>query len=366
MITVLQYFPEFNRGGVQRVVLELCKHISDEFKVIVVASKGGGIEDEYKAVAKQRKNVRVVNLSRPGGFDVRSVLQVNRLIRENRVDVVHAHVQKGHVYGLFWKLLNPSVKLVITRHNTSPEMNRLAFKVSNWIVSWVCARIIAVSKSVKRQLVEKQWISGKKIGVVYNGINIEAIKKAKAGRRRSQLGFKKDDIVVGFVGTLSEQKAPDVVVESFARAKKEVPNLKLLMGGKGPEKGLVEELVREKGLTDDVRLLGQRDDVYNLYEVMDVFLLPSRWEGFGLVVAEALVKQVPVIVSEVDGITEIVQGRYGAYVRPDDVVGIAEQLVHVVNNLGTFKKKAKQGGAFVEKTFSVERMVEGYERIYKN
>lgn len=147
-----------------------------------------------------------------------------------------------------------------------------------------------------------EWLFGKDMPftVVYNAIELDRFWLSLDVRRRvrEELGFSDRDVVIGHVGRFMPQKNQDFLVRAFALALKERSELRLVFVGSGPDLSVTEQLVQEAGISDEVKFLGQRDDVADLYQAFDAFVLPSLYEGLGIVAVEAQAAGLPCLLSD--------------------------------------------------------------------
>ena len=172
--------------------------------------------------------------------------------------------------------------------------------------------LVAVSPSLGRRFCRYNNVPLDKLRVISYGADLRAVDRVTAERvseLRQQLGFRSDDIVIGSVGRLVEQKDYPTQLRAFALAAARVPCLRMVIAGDGPLRSTLEDLTRELGIADRVRFLGNWNDVPALLRSVDIFVLASKFEPFGVALLEAKAAGLPIVATAVNEIPEIVAGR---------------------------------------------------------
>jgi glycosyltransferase involved in cell wall biosynthesis len=217
--------------------------------------------------------------------------------------------------------------------------------------TWTCHGIIAVSDAVRRSLIES-GIPSTKIEMIHTGI--EAIdSKPRTGRAA-------DEFVVGHMGAFTAEKGQDVAVAAAALLQSSLPRTRFVLAGEGP---LLEKV--RASAPESVALPGFVSDRAAFFASLDVFIMPSRSEAWGMAALEAMAHGVPVIASDIGGLAELVEdGNGGWLVRPGDPAGLARAIAYASTNPDRLRE---QGEKAVERArlFSVDRMVEQTEAFYR-
>nr|AUN37744.1 glycosyltransferase [uncultured bacterium] len=240
----------------------------------------------------------------------------------------------------------------MTRHVSFKPKNawlhRLKYK-------WTCHGIIAVSDAVRRGLIES-GVPGGKIEVIHTGI--EAPKRVP--QDRSKFGLSDTDFVIGHMGAFTEEKGQDVAIAAAALLRESLPNARIILAGDGP---LLDEMRRRA--TDNVKFPGFVSDHSAFFAALDVFIMPSRSEAWGLAALEAMAHGVPVIASDTGGLREIVEAGTGGWlVAAGDPKALAAAIAAAAADPGTL---SIQGQRAQERSrlFSVDRMVEQTDAFYR-
>lgn len=281
-------------------------------------------------------------------------------------DLIHGHSSKGGALARLAarRLGVPSVytsHAIVTLDPTLPEWKRQIYaRIERWLAKRTGA-IIAVSHDEADHICEL-GIDAQRVHTVPNGV--PAIDFPSREAARSRLGISPNQVVIGFVGRLSTQKAPEILLDAFALAFKHRTDVRLVMVGNGPLDALVEEHVRKLDLSSSVSLLG---DVVatDVMPAFDVFCLPSRYEGMPYVYLEALAAGLPIVSTRVGGATMCVEpGENGFIVPPEDVASLSTALVQLVDDAPQ-RRRFAEASTRMSQRFSVQEMVNQTLRVYE-
>jgi glycosyltransferase involved in cell wall biosynthesis len=204
--------------------------------------------------------------------------------------------------------------------------------------------------------------------VIYNGVDparfAAPVDRAKV---RRSFGLSEEDRAIVSLGRLRRQKGHDVALRAMTEIAAAEPRARMLVVGDGPERARLEKLHARLGLAGRAIMTGQREDVPGILAAADCLVAPSRYEGFGLAVAEAMAAGAPVVASRVDSIPEIVEdGVSGLLVRPGDARDLARGVVRVLGDAELARSLGERGRARVAERFTLDRMLRAYEELYEN
>jgi len=287
------------------------------------------------------------------------------------LDVIHAHYAIPHSISahLAKEMMTRPLPLVTTLHGTDVtlvgaheeffQLTRLALRVSD--------RITAVSHALARETEETFGTLDQGIEVIPNFIDPKVYFPMDQLKGRCRKYFApQGEKVLAHISNFREVKRVVDVVNIFALVEKVVPT-RLLLVGDGPEMSRVEREVVKLGLEGKVQFLGSQESVQEILQTVDVFLLPSEQESFGLVALEAMACGVPVICSRVGGLPEVVQhGKTGYLVEVGNVQGMSEAVLKLLTDDSRYKAFSEQAVIWARETFPVERAVQNYERVYES
>jgi len=315
-------------------VLDLCRRASPAFEhAVAPLHRTGSLRALFQAAG-----VPIHDLGRwrggPGGL---ALARIARLSRE--FDIVHTHLWAGDVWGRLGAGLAGHRAVLATEHNTRPEDSwRQALSVA---LAPLSHRVVAVSQAARGVLLAAGVAPGR-VSVIENGVDLSRFRPAPRpqGQVRTVLA----------IGRLVPQKGFDLLVQAMA----ELPELELLIVGEGPDAS------RLRG--PRIALRGWVSDVPALLAQAELLVVPSRWEGFGLVAVEAMAAGVPLIASDVPGLREVL-GEAAVRVPPGDVGALAE-AIRAVGADPERRCRMQEEGLRQAARFRIERCVEDYERLY--
>jgi len=290
--------------------------------------------------------VRVVDLA--SDRFITSVPKLAQYIKSERPQALYSHMFDLAVFAAAGiKLSGVPVKLSSTIHSTLSVQARESEKMSPGGVKWRLNRalstwvhrhsvdsIIAVSHGVAGDFSNFTGIQPEKIKVIYNPIDIEDIlDKSKCPIDHAWLPPERTIPVALAVGNLKEAKGYDTLLTAFSRVVQKIP-ARLIIIGEGQERGRLEQLIRKLKLSQYVDLAGARVNPYPYMAACDVFCLSSRREGFGIVLAEALALNKPIVATDCEsGPREVLQnGKVGTLVPVDDVESFAQAIIRILAN----------------------------------
>ena len=214
---------------------------------------------------------------------------------------------------------------------------------------------------------ERFGLDHKKMSVVNYAFD-NSIYSINNRNKRSELGIGNDVFLLGCIARITPQKGHIFLLDAFAHFRKEIPNTKLLLVGADDFNTDTPQQVRKKiselGLQDDVIILGQRADAYEIMAALDIFILPSLWEGFGLVLLEAASLEIPIIASKVSAIPDVVGEHGGILVPPGDPDAITQAIKDIHKNKIYWEKEARLHKEWVLKYFSLDKMLDNTKKVY--
>ena len=359
---ILMLTQSLTQSGLEMIVYVLTKEIlKKEINVEVCCYDLLG----PNANKLMNQGVKVHFLPRKPGIDWLYPLKLAFLIRERKINLIHAHNATAWFYGT-WASILTGVPIVYTEHDRSfPTPLRL--KYFHYFFGKYATAVIAVSKAVKENLEKYEHI--KNVKVIYNGIDPDLFKPASIEEKvlkKKQLGLNKNDFVLGNVGRMDYWKNQRILIEILPDLKKISPQIKLILVGGGEEEGNLKKSAIKKGVKNDVIFLGQRSDVNQILKAFDIFVFPSLTEGLPLVVIEAMATGLPIVASHVGGIPElVVNGETGFLVSPTSKEEIKEAIIKLLNNPELRKEMGQIARKRFETHFSLPQMVQKYIEVYE-
>ena len=352
---VLQVMRMTGVSGAENHLLELTAALVDEGwasdTLILDAAP-----DSLSAVTEQlaASCERVELLPMRGDVHPRVVIRLARSLRSGRYDVAHAHLVHADWYLAAASVLSPWTPLVSTKHNDDPFRRRWLFRVGERLALQRYAAVISISQSLRDFT---QTFGGISTTAIHYGLRAD---ESHPSRRGGQPGVS----LLG-VGRLERQKGFDVALEAMKHVAGVVPSAHLAIAGEGSQRPLLEELIRAYGLEEAVSLLGRRENVDALMRDADILVHPARWEGFGLVLLEAMRAGLPIIATHVGAIPEVVaEEQTGLLVPSDDPRRLAAAIIELAKDADRRHALGAAGLERLRNHFSTRAMARATAAVY--
>jgi glycosyltransferase involved in cell wall biosynthesis len=312
--------------------------------------------------------------------DVRVLNQLTTFIKEQNYDIVHTHNATAGIIGRIAARRARAPIVMHTMHllswqdatptDASPWQKAIAagkrqlyLRLERYAASLSDA-LIMVCESNRQAAIAARLAPPDKISTIYSGIDQARFQvKVERAQKCRDLGLDPDQPIVGMIGRLSAQKAPLDFVQAAKRVLQQKPNVQFIMVGDGP---LASEVIRAVGDQRRIRVLGYRDDVPELYAILDVFALASLWEGLGRALTEAMIMGVPIAATAVNGIPELVLHKQtGLLSPPHHPVQLAENIVWLLDHPEEADSMRRRAQERVVPNFGAQQMVDTIEALYE-
>ena len=300
-------------------------------------------------------------------IDRRAWAHLRALVRDRRIDIVHAHDYKTDLAALLLARTEGIVPLT-TAHgwtgHSAPE--RYVYYPADKLIMRAFPRVIAVSSEIREELIRWRCRPGR-IKVVLNGIDHRAFVRdpARVPEARARFGVGERDIVIGAVGRLEPQKRFDRLIEAFAGVVRAEPAATLLIAGEGSARPALESLMTRHGVADRCRLLGHCPDIPAFHHALDLFVQSSEYEGTPNVVLEAMAFQTPVVATTAGGTAELVRdGVEGLLLPPGSTSRLEAAMLQALRDPAATAGRARAARARVETDLSFETRMRTVECIY--
>lgn len=358
-MNVLQVVNSLECGGLEKLVIHLTQKLNEEGVNALIAclSTDGELANEAR-----KKGLRVVSLNKAKGLDPWVTWSLWRLIRRERIDVVHTHNFAPLIYGsLAARLAN--VKTINTRHGR-------AQRTTHPFIWRLNSRVVAVSDDAKTEMLRHNVIDPAKVQVIYNAVNPADFAGVQDDHvrqlYRKKLGLQPETMLVGIVARLAKEKDHMTLVKAFEKIATKLFNVELLIIGDGPLLIETKRLARNYQLEHKIKFLGFRDDIPLLLSILDVFVLSSRMEGISMTLLEAMAAAKPIVATEVGGNPEVVEdGKTGLLVPAGNPEKMAEAILKILADPSLAKAWGAAGRQRLLAKFDLDKMVESYTKIYE-
>lgn len=359
------------KGGMKTHLIQLLEGMRPEWGLAMA-----GPSDETLVSLAHKRGVRFYDLPVPGTPKPHALaLAATRLrgiLTELRPHIVHCHgVVAAHVARLAVSFDRPPrPPVVYTVHGEAAPgsllKSLLAAAVEKRMVGMTAA-YIAISRAIERMIVSSWGVSQNRVHVIPNGVRKERFASLpERNTARCSLGLKPGIPVIGFIGRLAPEKGPDVLVAAAQGILARMNTCHFILCGDGPLRERLEDRVRRAGMGSWFTFTGFLDDITPVLSAIDLLVLPSRREGFGLAALEAMAAGRPVVAAHTGGLAELVQhGRTGLLTPPGDPVALARAVADLLANEHLRKKMGDEGRHLANSAYGAERMIQGVIRVYE-
>lgn len=362
---ILHLISSLGLFGAEQVLLNLASGMKDAEAQVGVLHNAHNPHLEIFEEAKKR-GLPVVCFRCGGRFDIRTVLEIRKYIRQNGVDVLHTHNYKADIFG-FLATRFAGMRWVATNHLWHETDRKLMFY--EWLDALAfrfADKITAVSPDIKDDLV-RRGVRGNGIQVIANGIDVEKF-SAAGGRRsaaRAEFGFGEHDFVIGTIGRLSPEKGHAILLTAAREIVAGEENARFLIVGDGPLREGLEQESRRLGLGDKVVFGGVQKDMPKIYAAIDLLAMPSLAEGLPMTLLEAMAARVPAVLTEVGGIPDVISnGESGLLIPSGDAWALTEAILKLIGSSSLRQRLAEGAYKTVSQNYSTPRMAAEYRAVY--
>lgn len=352
-------------GGAEKLVYDMIRRLDPA----TVSSSVCCLQDVGPLGDRLREQgVPVFLHERRQGVDWSMVGWLRQLMAAERIDVIHAHQYTPMFYAALAAAGLSGVRVVYTEHGRLyPEQWNWKRYLFNPLLSLSLDHIVSIAESTARAMARYDNFPARKIKVVHNGVDIDACRSMvdPAAKRRS-LGLDARCRIIGTAARLEEIKNIPMMLRVFKRVLVARPDTVLLIAGRGTQEENLKALAAEMGMADQVRFLGLRFDMAEIYPLFEVFLLTSFTEGISVTLLEAMANGVPAVVTGVGGNGEVVDhGATGYLVPLDDDEAMEEQIIRILEDGRHAEALGANARQRVREHFSFEGMLDSYLDFYR-
>ena len=335
-------------GGAERIVYQLSSDLKDEFDSVHVASTGGLWESELAAQGIQHHKILDIDSKNPVTV-LKLLFSIHQIIKQKGITIVHTHHRMAAFYIRLLKLVHPKLIHVYTAHNVFKDKLPLyRFALGN-------AKSVAVGEAVNKNLKEDVGITDSR--VIYNGVVLKETDD-QVDEIISYSGIK-----LGCIARLSEQKGLTYLLDAMSLLT--VKDIRLFIVGDGELRNELENKVKELDLQDSVTFLGYRKDIVECINSFDFCVLPSVFEGFGLVAIEAFMNSKTLVATDIPGLNEVVTNKNGILVPAKDPAALASAIDKLATDATLRQELSSQAKKDYENKFSYPMFLENYRALYR-
>ena len=360
MIKVIHVLSDMKIGGAGSWLLNLLGAIDKEkFEIKVVLPQGSMLADKIKNLGFE---VIAVDGIKDKSYDARAVNLLYYIFRAEKPDIVHTHASLSARLAA----KKAGARIINTKHCIDSRITGIRRFAGALINDRYSDGIIAVSEAVKRNIAEN-GVPDDKISVIYGGINpVKVLDDKEKSLAREKWGIG-EEVVVGIVARLTEVKGHKYFIDAAEIISRDNDNVKFFIAGIGPKEEELKELIKQKGLTDKVVFTGFVDEIYEVFNIIDINVISSLSEALCLSLIEGMSVGKPSVAADTGGIPEVIKNGYNGFLVPaGDAEGLADAILKLIHDPGLRKAMGDRGREIMEKSFTAEIMAEKIEELYES
>lgn len=362
---VLHVIDSLDLGGAQTFLLDLVRH-HDRSKYLpeIAAMHGRGVY----ASAYEESGIPLHSLS-PGKFPPWYILNFWKLLKSGNFDILHFHLFGANLCAKPLAIMvGHPVIIVHDQCNDASRENNPLLLAADAFWNRQSDRVIAVSESTRRYLLDREDLDDSKVTTIPNGISTELFRPATSEQKRSarlSLSLSPESFVIGGVGRLVKQKNFPLFLKVAAAVLRANPEVEFVIAGTGPLESQLRADAERLGIHGHVHFLGHVSDRVGLYHALDVLLLTSDFEGTPMTLLEALGSGIPVAASAVDGIAEVCTHGKNALLSPPGEPGdFKDSLCRLIDSAALRKHLGTEGRQTVMERYDIDGITRQVEGIY--
>ena len=368
IINVLHIRDSGGLYGAEQVILSLGRLIDKEsFRFSLICLDRGDGNSEKLGQRAKKLGIKVALIPDNRGLDLAAISKIKGHIIQENIDICHSHDTKSNFYSLFASI-NTKAKLATTAHGSTRDSlkKRIYLYLDEKLAYKKFHKIIAVSEDIKKQLIRLK-IDCDRIVVIQNGIDNDLINIfSDEGNSDSQLEIPRKGKMIGIIGRLYPDKGHSFFLEAFSHVLKLYPDITCIIVGDGPERAGIQNKIQKLGLENAVILCGARKNMKEIYEMIDILVIPSKREGLPYTLLEAMIRNIPVVSTMVGDIPLLIKnGLSGLLVESGDVKSMTDSLVGMISNPGKSKEMAEYAYRTVMNDYTANKMVSRTEEMYR-
>jgi sugar transferase (PEP-CTERM/EpsH1 system associated) len=312
-----------------------------------------------------KDDIKVIDMNFPEGKSLMLFSKMYKFLKSEKPDIVHTHNFYSGIYSIISAKL---AKIPVILHGVHGELqiDNTSKILTTKVLSLFVDKFLTVSETLKDKISRVTGIYKDKIQAILNGINLDKFNKGvNIDLKKEEFGINDDIKIIGSVGRLVSVKNYALLIKAFALLLNSYPNTELLLVGDGPLRNELEELSKRLKISEKVIFTGSRNDVAELLNIMDIFVLTSKSEGMSNTILEAMASKLPVVASDVGNNSELIKtGKNGILVTELDERKFSEAISTILSDSVKAKIMGEYGYEQIRNNFSLEKMVNKYEDIY--
>ncbi|MHB8711794.1 MAG: glycosyltransferase family 4 protein [Trichloromonadaceae bacterium] len=363
-VHLMQITHDLAIGGLQKVVVNICRNIDREkYKISVLCLRNlGPLADEIAELG-----IKIILLPQSKNkTDYLSFLKIAKVLSSEKVDLIHTHNTQPFIEGTLGSLISGGKRSIIHTDHSRPFPDKFRYMFAEWLVSHFVYKIVGVSKNTVKNLSKYEKISKKRLVLIENGVDRTKFKYTKKKEQLKKIiGISSDSIVLGVITRLESVKGVDYLIKAMPNVIQNYPNAHLLVVGDGGEMKKLKAEVFNLNICHNVTFLGFRNDIPDILNILDIYILPSISEGLPMGLLEAMAVGCPIIASRVGGVPEILKHKDNALlVEPGRSEELATSIKQLIKSPSLRKRLSAKVSEDFDEKYSVKQMVDKYQELF--
>jgi len=321
----------------------------------------------------EKTNVKLFSLGTNKRIDIRVIRRLCFFVTKNRIDIIYSHGTRQDILAVIVGFLIR--KPVISFEHGIYSSNKIErgilayqlFKIIDNILVLFVKKIVCNSEVTAESRKKNLFWMKKKPLLVRFGVEERKPSRSSFEGLKAEVGIAKDDFVLGYIGHFNWRRGHENLVRAISLISPEWRNkIKLLLIGDGQKKEEIRRLVKRLNLEQEIIFLGNREDIGDLFKIMNLYVNPAISESFGIATVEAMLASLPVVVAKAGALPELVEeGKNGFLVKPEDSQVLAEVLMKLISNPQLCKRLGENARKISEQKFSVTSFIERITNLYE-
>ncbi|WWZ58949.1 glycosyltransferase [Butyrivibrio fibrisolvens] len=365
----------FNVGGIERLIVDMSNSLIQKGHKVWLCVIN---DDKTKSMMDAlNPEVTVLELKRPVGNrnDFKYMRRLAKYVRKNHIDVIHCHGINCVIFSGLCKIGIHRSVIINTVHDSGNYPKYSNLKV--WLGNLFLDKTIAISDSVKAEILTRN-VSADKVITIHNAIDTERFHYAER-QTAFNTEIKNSPIISSKIEILNvarfypDKKGQDLLVYAIEKLIPKIPNIHVTFAGdifKGQQESYdkLQKYIQDKDLTEHFTFLGNVDDVPTLLTNSDIFVLPSRYEGFGISLIEALATGMPSVAADLEGPAEIMNAtdkgdlKLGLLFKPEDADDLASKLEQLIENYESYNQRSIS--EYIVNKYNIDTMIDTHISVY--
>jgi len=365
-IQLLHLITRLPVGGAERLILGILHNLDSEQIESIVCC----IQDRGELAAEvESMGIPLISLGlmQHGGHDRQVVPALRHIIQEHRINLVHTHLYHANLYGRL-AAHREGIPAIASVHNTYKRKKWHRHLINRYLSRYTFM-VTAGSTDVAKDLLEIDHLPKQKVALLPNSIDLSRVTTTlTTAEAKQRMGFASSDQVIGTVGRIEEQKGHVFLLKAFALLKQRPgkENLRLLIVGDGRLLPQLKETAEHLGIMGSCQFPGNILHLGDIYRAIDIFTMPSLWEGLSLAMLEAMAAGLPVVATDVGGARDVLgDNQRGILVPPKDHKLLAKAIRSLLDNPTLSDEMAAAGAEQIQQHYSITALTSQLYKLYR-